>query len=97
MEEQNEVKLQGVMEKGYGVIPKVVMQDEDLSIEAKSIYAYLASYAGVGHTAFPSVSITIKHLGISEKRYYKHRKVLQEKGYISIERERLENLSLIHI
>src|SRR5699024_7146936 len=43
------------------------------------------------HTAFPSVSITIKHLGISEKRYYKHRKVLQEKGYISIERERLEN------
>lgn len=91
MEEQNEVKLQGVMEKGYGVIPKVVMQDEDLSIEAKAIYAYIASYAGAGHTAFPSVSITIKHLGISEKRYYKHRKVLQEKGYISIERERLEN------
>ena len=91
MEEQNEVKLQGVMAKGYGTIPKVVMQDEDLSIEAKAIYAYIASYAGAGHTAFPSVSITIKHLGISEKRYYKHRKVLQEKGYISIERERLEN------
>ncbi|MFV8260000.1 helix-turn-helix domain-containing protein [Aerococcus viridans] len=91
MKEQNEVKLQGVMAKGYGTIPKVVMQDEDLSIEAKAIYAYIASYAGAGHTAFPSVSITTKHLGISKNRYYKHRKYLEDKGYISIERLRTEN------
>ena len=91
MEEQNEVKLQGVMAKGYGTIPKVVMQDEDLSIEAKAIYSYIASYAGAGQTAFPSVSITTKHLGISKNRYYKHRKYLEDKGYISIERLRTEN------
>lgn len=91
MEEQNEVKLQGVMAKGYGTIPKVVVQDEDLSIEAKAIYSYIASYAGAGHTAFPSVSITTKHLGISKNRYYKHRKYLEDKGYISIERLRTEN------
>ena len=91
MQEQNEVKLQGVMAKGYGTIPKVVVQDEDLSIEAKAIYSYIASYAGAGHTAFPSVSITTKHLGISKNRYYKHRKYLEDKGYISIERVRTEN------
>lgn len=91
MKEQNEVKLQGVMAKGYGTIPKVVVQDEDLSIEAKAIYSYIASYAGAGHTAFPSVSITTKHLGISKNRYYKHRKYLEDKGYISIERVRTEN------
>lgn len=82
------LKLEGVFSKGYGTIPKLVMKDVDLTIEAKGIYAYLCSYAGSGETAFPSVDLICKDLGIGEKRFYKHRKLLQDKGYLKIDRMR---------
>ena len=82
--ESNRGRMDGVMSKGYGTIPKLVMQHEDLSIEAKAIYAYLASYAGAGDTAYPSVSIMCKHLGISRDRFYRHRKSLLELDFIRI-------------
>lgn len=83
--------VEGINEKGYGNIPKTVMQDKDLSIEAKGIYAYMASYAGGGKTeVFPSVSKVVSDLGISEVRYRKHRKMLVEKGYIEIQKQKGE-------
>ena len=56
--------LEGVMSKGYGTVPKLVMQDLNLSIEAKAIYSYLCSFAGAGKTAFPSVELIKSDLGI---------------------------------
>ena len=83
-EETNRGSMDGVMSKGYGTIPKLVMQHENLSIEAKAIYAYLASFAGAGDTAYPSVSIMCKHLGISKDRFYRHRKSLLDNDFIRI-------------
>lgn len=80
-----------VLRKGYGSIPKLVMQDTRLSIEAKSIYAYIASYAGNGDSAFPGIDLMVKHLGIGEKRLYKHRKQLIDLGYITITHTRNED------
>ena len=82
--EANRGSMDGVMSKGYGTIPKLVMQHENLSIEAKAIYAYLASFAGAGDTAYPSVSIMCKHLGISKDRFYRHRKALLDNDFIRI-------------
>ena len=83
-EETNRGSMDGVMSKGYGTTPKLVMQHENLSIEAKAIYAYLASFAGAGDTAYPSVNIMCKHLGISKDRFYRHRKSLLELDFIRI-------------
>jgi len=82
--DKNRGSMDGVMSKGYGTIPKLVMQHEDLSIEAKAIYAYLASFAGAGDTAYPSVGIMCKHLGISKDRFYRHRKSLLDNDFIRI-------------
>lgn len=82
------IKARGILEKGYGLSPKLVMVDKRLTIEAKAIYAYMASYAGAGMTAFPSVNRQCEELGITEKRYYKHRNLLVEYGYITIEKRR---------
>lgn len=87
----DKLKLEGVFSKGYGIVPKLVMKDEDLSIEAKAIYAYLCSYAGAGKTAFPSVDLICNNLGISENRFYKHRKPLVDKGYINVDREKTDS------
>ena len=88
MEKQNKLDLKGVMSEGYGIIPKKVMKDEDLSIDAKAIYAFIASYAGAGNTSFPSVNLITDMLGISRQRFNKHRRLLEDKGYITIKKNR---------
>ncbi|SDQ19408.1 DnaD domain protein [Carnobacterium viridans] len=85
---EDKIKIEGVLSLGYGIIPKLVMKDKDLTIEAKAIYAYISSYAGNGTSAFPSVSLICNDLDIGENRFHKHKKVLVEKGYIEVKRER---------
>lgn len=87
----DQLKLVGVMQNGYGIIPKLVMKDKDLSIEAKAIYAYFCSYAGAGNTAFPSVDLICSDLNISDRRFRRHRELLVEKGYLQIKRYRTDN------
>lgn len=86
----DKLQVKGVLSQGYGIIPKMLMKDDDLTIEAKAIYAYIASYAGAGSTAFPGVSLICHDLNISENRFHKHKKVLIEKGYIYIDKIRGE-------
>lgn len=83
----DEIKMQGVLEKGYGIMPKMVAKDRELSIEAKAIYAYLTSYCGGGSTAYPPLEMILDDLKISKDRYYKHRKLLIDRGYIEVNQE----------
>lgn len=80
----------GIFSDGYGFVPKMLMRDKRLTIEAKAIYSYLSSFAGAGMTAFPSVELMIAELGISKDRFYKHRKLLIDLGYVGIEQSKGE-------
>lgn len=102
MEEQNEFKISGVMSKGYGIMPKMVALDTNLSIEAKAIYAFLTSFSGVGHGVYPSIETIIHYLNISENRFLKYRKELIKNGYITIEKrykegKRTSNLYILNM
>ena len=85
---KNKLKQDGIMAKGYGIIPKLVMKDDELDPEAKAIYAYICSYAGSGKTAFPGVKLMCQDLSMSERRFYKYRKQLVNAGYIKIHKNR---------
>lgn len=78
----------GIFADGYGFVPKMMMRDKRLSVEAKAIYSYLSSFAGAGMTSFPSVELMLEELGISKDRFYKHRKLLIDFGYVSIEQSK---------
>ena len=78
------LRIEGIGCKGYGIIPKYVMLDTDLSIEAKSIYAYLCSYSGSGTTAFPGREKILYDLQIGKRSFYAHFKQLKDQGYITI-------------
>ena len=91
MSEQNSIFSGGIFKQGFGFSPKLLMKDSSVSIEAKAIYAYLSSYAGAGMSSFPSVGLICHELGISRQRYNKHRKLLEEKGYLTVTQERVEN------
>ncbi|MCY0892603.1 MAG: helix-turn-helix domain-containing protein [Acidibacillus sp.] len=84
------LQIEGVNAKGYGIIPKMVMKDVRLTMEAKAIYSYFCSYAGAGTQAFPSVPLILKDLNTSEKRYYRHFALLKKFGYIKTEQIKKE-------
>lgn len=76
---------------GYGLVFKRVMKDTNIDIEAKALYSYLSAYAGTSETAFPGVNLICHELNISDKRFKKYRKQLEDNGYLSVERERTNN------
>ena len=76
--------IDSVFEDGYGQVPKKVMQDPRLSIEAKGIYAYLCSFAGGGNTAFPSIKKMCTDLNIARDRYYRHIADIVLAGYLIV-------------
>lgn len=78
------LQINDIFNQGYGLSPKSVMKDKSLSIEAKAIYAYLASYSGAGITSFPSVSLVCGDLGISRQRFNKYRKQLEDAGLVTV-------------
>lgn len=90
MGDNNRVEMTGIFSKGYGLAPKMVMQDQNLTIEAKAIYAYMASFAGNGASAFPSINKVCNDLNISKNRFLKHRKKLVDAGYIDIQKKRVD-------
>ena len=73
---------------GYGLIPKKIMRDKSLSLQAKAIYSYLASFAGNTGKAFPSVSLIRTELGISKDTFYKYMEELKRKGAIKVVQDR---------
>ncbi|UXU77318.1 helix-turn-helix domain-containing protein [Mammaliicoccus sciuri] len=76
---------------GYGLVFKSVLKRNDVDAEAKALYAYLSSYAGSDTKAFPGVSLICHDLNISEKRFQKYRKQLEDAGVITINRKRTDN------
>ena len=76
---------------GFGTIPKLVILDPQLSPQAKAIYAYFASFAGAGTTAFPRRSTIMRELRIgSVETYYRHFNQLIEQGYLSVEQRKAD-------
>lgn len=85
------LKVEGVNFKGFGIIPKLIMFDRNLSLEAKAIYAYFASYAGNGTSSFPGRDYILKQLKVSKKGYYGHYNQLLKEGYIKVQKHKSNN------
>lgn len=84
----DEIRVEGVNAKGFGTIPKAVMKDQRLSIQAKAIYAYFCSYAGSGNTAFPGRDTIVKDLGVNKDTYYKYLEELKKYDYVRVGQKR---------
>ncbi|MEE0857973.1 MAG: helix-turn-helix domain-containing protein [Acutalibacteraceae bacterium] len=74
----------GIKALGYGIIPKSVMTNSNLTAKAKGLMAYFYSLAGNGTGAFPTKKIILKQLGISNTAYYNALHQLVENNYLTI-------------
>ena len=73
---------------GFGIIPRNIMRDKALTVEAKAIYAYLASFAGNKEYSFPGRDLMCDELGMSKERLSKHMKILKDHGYLEVEQKK---------
>ncbi len=89
------LQVEGINSKGFGILPKLVMQDRRLSCTAKAIYGYFCSFAGAGKQAFPRVTRIMADLGLCKTAYYRHFNQLRDFGYIKAQQER-RNGKLTH-
>ena len=85
MEDRDILKGDQINSKGYGTIAKLAMQDTNLDIIAKAIYAYFCSFAGGGDCCFPSRSKICHDLKITSNTFTKYLRQLVTNGYISVE------------
>src|SRR5690554_3046689 len=78
--------------KGYGIVATSVMEDQDISYGAKSLYVYLLCKTGGGTKCFPSNKIILSSLGIKSNitlRKYKDELVLN--GLLRIEERKYKS------
>lgn len=73
---------------GYGFVMKATMYQRGLSIEAKAIYALLATHADAEGYCFPQVETICEALEIGEDRFYRHMTKLKAAGLVEVTRKR---------
>jgi hypothetical protein len=81
-----EFKEEKVLTKGYGRIASSVMENEHITVGAKTLYCYLISIAGSSTSCFPSNTKMMKALGIKNRitlNNYKYE--LESLGLLRIE------------
>lgn len=66
------------------MIPRNIVKDSNLSIEAKGIYLYLIFNLTSDEEIKPSVHEICNDLNISSNRFKRYRKELEDKGYITV-------------
>lgn len=69
-----------------------VMRNASLEPESKSIYAYLACFAGDKDNCHPSRKLMLKELKMSEQRFSKYMNALLAAGVVKVTRERDGNI-----
>ena len=66
----------------FGVVYQDVTRLNTLPIEAKGLYAYLASLSDVNDECYPTVDLICHELGISKDRFYKYMRILVAAGVV---------------
>lgn|GEM_PF-6961083 len=85
---QSRLMTKGVMCDGYGIAPKYMLVDFELSTDAKELLLAVCAFAdSKTHQTFVKSKTLAKALQISMNTFYKTRKELIEQGYITIEKE----------
>ena len=79
------------MTGGYGIVYREIMRCKELTPEAKAIYAYLCSFAGCNTSCYPGADMMKRELQMSADRFYKHMRLLTERGIVTKSQERKGN------
>jgi DNA-binding MarR family transcriptional regulator len=71
------------MTQKFGIVHTEVIQDPNLSLRAKGVYALLATYADKQRTCYPAISTLAELSGVSRRTIERILKELEEKKYVT--------------
>lgn len=87
MDENNEIVLEGILSGGYGIIPKKIMQAQNIGVYEKLLLAYMLSFSGGGRDiCYPSYMKMQQDLNVGRTTLSKSVKNLCDKGYIRVDK-----------
>lgn len=75
----------------WGRVYQHIMRDPALSLEAKGLYAYFASFADDRGRCFPPVDTIRQEIPLSNATYYKYVRELHDAGILNVEKVRTGN------
>lgn len=67
---------------GFGKVDCKIIRDSTLTPESRLIYTILATYSDKNRESYPSIDQLIRDTGMSKDRFYRHMKILEEKGIV---------------
>jgi DNA-binding MarR family transcriptional regulator len=70
-------------DKKFGVVYTEVIQDPDLSLRAKGLYALLCTYADKNRQAFPSIVTLAELSGVTRRTIERTLNELENKNYVT--------------
>ena len=71
---------------GFTQVPNCIINDKQLSLSAKLVYAKLLSYAWNNNRVFPGQERMAEEIGATRKTIYTAITELQKAGYLEVER-----------
>tara|TARA_Y100001937_G_scaffold93446_1_gene126555 strand:- start:12618 stop:12869 length:252 start_codon:yes stop_codon:yes gene_type:complete len=66
----------------FGIVNKIVIDDPELSIQAKGIYSILCTYANKNRLCFPSINTIANTANVSTSTVDRKIKELKQRKYI---------------
>ena len=85
--QEKNISMSGIFGEGYGIVPKLLMKADDLSITTKAVLCYLLSYAGAGAESWPSHTEIIHNLKISKRTLARSINQAIDGGYVTQKRK----------
>ena len=82
---------EGGSSPAWGRVYQQIVRDPALSLEAKGLYAYLASFADEKGQCYPPVDTIRQEIPLSNSTYYKYVGELRDAGILSVEKVRTGN------
>lgn len=86
--EKSSIEKISILSDGYGLAPRIIARDLNLSPGSKALYFYLSSFAGAEGTCFPSRDIMTRELDMHKNSFTKYLNELKASGYIKVHKNR---------
>ena len=71
-----------MVKKKFGIVYTEIIQDPDLSLRAKGLYAILCSYADKERKCYPSISTLAESAGVTRRTIERTLIELEQKDYV---------------
>ncbi len=99
-ERENTIRIIGadpMSKRGFTQVPNFILENQNLSIGAKLVYAMMLRYAWSDNHCFPGQKTLASDAGMGVRSVVRYNKELEEKGFITTKRRGLGKVNVYEL